>query len=306
MNEKKLIMPVNTTIIENPLRGGENSLKDQMVAMGTLLAKAHKALSKTEYKLLIMCLTKINWSKTENKNEVELDKKEISEILGIAQDSSMSAELRKMFMELMKHSMISWEDPTDKEIYEDGFLITNRRSTRGSIVVKFNPDYMPLLENLLKDKDFITIWANDIYNFDSKYSYLLFEELRLHCDTTKTNYRVYSTRQLKELFGIPKDGKGSYMHDVPNKKTGEKVSTFDRSNFEKYVLDVAIKEINEGQMVQILPSLESKGKCYIKVKKNGYIVGYQFKYYVRTKVVDAIECNDEQLERQMNLSDYGL
>lgn len=296
MEDQKLYFSENFEVITTNNTELMNSLENQMVAMGKALVRAKKNLSETEYKLLIMSLTKINWSKTEHVNEVELDKKEIAEVLGIAQDKNLSIKLRKMFFNLSAHSQICF-DKSDGE-WEDGVLIINRRSTKGSIIVRFNDYYMPLLSNLLKDKDFVTIWANDIYKFESTYAYMLFEELRLHCDTSRTNWRTYTTKQLKELFGIPQTGKGSYMHYDAQK--GKDV--FDRSNFEKKVLDTAINEINKGQMVNILPIIGSaeikKGKCYEKIKKNGFVEGYRFKYVVKTNTKPPCGYDEDEIEGQ--------
>lgn len=279
----------------------QNSLYNRMVAVGKALMRASKDMSMTEYKVLMMALTKMNWAKGDQTNVVELDKIEVCEVLRLNYDGSdRSRELRKIFQALVKHSFVEM-DGEDKEEWDDGFLLTRMRSTRGSILLYFGEQFMPLLTDLMKDKDFVTIWANDIYKFNSVYSYLLFEELRLHSDTSKTNWRTYSTKQLKELFGIPKDGKGSYMHY--SKKDGKEV--FDRSNFEKYVLDMAIEEINKGQMVKILPIPDSaeakKGKCYEKVKRNGYVAGYMFKYWVRTRTMPPVM---DQLPGQMNINDF--
>lgn len=284
MDNQELYLSENYEVIPRPIEC--NSLANQMVAMGKALMKAKKKMSMEERKLLIMALTKIKWSKKENPMEVVLSKVEVAEMLGWNYDSSeRSRYVRKLASNLMKHSMIQI-DGKDKEEWDDGFLVPRFRSTKGDVHIFFAEQFRPLLEDLTKDKDFVTIWANDIYGFNSVYAYLLFEELRLHCDTERTNWRNYSTKELKELFGIPKDGKGSYMHF--DKKKGKNV--FDRTNFEKKVLDVAIEEINRGHMLQILPFIgmeataEKPNKLYAKIKKNGFVSDYQFKYVVRTRI----------------------
>lgn len=295
--ENELYYDENFSVVSRP-EDLKNSLENQLVAMGKALMRAKKNLTETEYKLLIICLTKINWSKDEKINELELDKKEISDVLHMPQDKNLSVNLRRIFTNMMKNSMISFTRSDDE--YEDGMLVKSIRSTRGSMLVKLNEDYIPLLSNLLKDRDFVTIWSNDIYSFNSKFAYLLFEELRLHCNTQQTNWRTYSTKELKELFGIPKTGKGSYMRS-------EESGGFNRNMFEKQVLDVAIDEINEGQMIKILPILGSKeikkGKCYEKIKKNGYIVGYQFKYMVKSQIKKIIIDSDD-IPGQATIEDF--
>lgn len=310
MENQELYLADNYEVVTRPIEC--NSLENQMVAMGKALVRAKKQMTLEERKLLIMALTKIKWSKKENPMEVVLSKIEVAEVLNWKYDASeRSRYIRKLAANLMRHSMIQI-DGTDKDEWDDGFLVPRFRSTKGDVHIFFAEQFRPLLENLTKDKDFVTIWANDIYGFNSIYAYLLFEELRLHCDTSKTNWRTYSTKELKELFGIPKDGKGSYMHF--DKAKGKDV--FDRSNFEKYVLDVAIEEINRGQMLQIRPFIgmeataEKPNKLYAKIKKNGFVTGYQFKYEVRTKIEPTEEqklnmaqsaAYEDQLPGQMRL-----
>ena len=260
-----------------------NSLENQMIAMGKALMRAKKTMTLEERKLLVMAMTKIKWAQVDNDITVELSKIEIADIMRWSVDASdRSTRIRKLANSLSEHSMIRI-DGIDKGQWDDGVLIprVNCRK-KGSIKVYFAEQFRPLLENLTKDKDFVTVWANDIYGFNSVYAYLLFEDLRLHCDTRRTNWRTYTTKELKELFGIPKEGAGSYMRV----KDG-----FNRSEFERKVLDVAVTEINKGQMIQIQPfsGMEAKkdkpnsyDKLYAKIKKNGRIAGYQFKYVVRT------------------------
>lgn len=289
MDSRELFFDENHQVIPKPKT--ENSLQNQMVAMGKALVRARKNMSIEERKLLIMAMTKINWSKTENELVVCLSKLEISEVLNWKIDSSdRSTKVRNLATNLRRHSEICI-DGKDKDEWDDGFLVPRIHSTKGDIYIHFAEQFRPLLENLTKDKDFVTIWANDVYGFDSLYAYLLFEDMRMHCDTRQTNWRTYSTKELKDLFGISKDGKGSYMHY--DAKKGKEV--FDRSNFEKKVLDVAIEEINRGQMIKILPFVgmeatpEKPYKLYEKIKKNGYVTGYLFKYNVFTRQVKADE-----------------
>ena len=305
MGDQELYLAENYEVVTRPIEC--NSLENQMVAMGKALMRAKKQMTLEERKLLIMALTKIKWSKKENPMEVVLSKIEVAEVLNWKYDASeRSRYIRKLAANLMRHSLIQI-DGTDKDEWDDGFLVPRFRSTKGDVHIFFAEQFRPLLENLTKDKDFVTIWANDIYGFNSIYAYLLFEELRLHCDTSKTNWRTYSTKQLKDLFGIPKDGKGSYMHY--DKAKGKDV--FDRSNFEKKVLDVAIEEINRGQMLHIQPfvgmeaTVAKPNKLYAKIKKNGFVSGYQFKYVVYTSVSPSAEqsqamIEDEQLEHAAN------
>lgn len=279
---------------ENSLPGNlpieaKNSVVDEMTAVSRSLAKTQINWSPEEKKLFIMCLTQINWAKGGNSNVIELDKREIIEALGIQIDAHLQSHyLREAFRKLARDSEVHWTDPNDQEIWSDDFLILGRRSTRGKMYVTINPVFMPHLENLIKNTPYLTIWSTDVYGFKSRFSFALFEELRLHYDARyTTNYRTYSTKQLKDLFGL---GKDDYMR--PKEKGG-----FNRNLFEKRVLDVAVSEINRTQMMHILPNgTNSKGKplFYKKTKKNGFVTGYEFKYFLKTRIMpNEIHEDDE-------------
>lgn len=253
-----------------------NSLRNQMVAISKSLASTQIAWALEQRKLFYMCLTKIAWQKDGNNPEIKLDKQEITETLKLKLDRKHKNQyLRKAFSKLSDKSKVHWTDPNDSEIWMDGWLIVGVRSTRSEIIVMFNNYYMPHLQNLAQS--YITFLTDDIYSFKSRFSYILFHELRLHCDTRRTNLRTYTTMQLKELFGLSKD---DYV-----RKDGK----FDRYSFEKKVLDVAIEEINHTQMIQIqpLPEMEATpkkpNKLYEKIKKGGLVVGYRLKYIVKVK-----------------------
>lgn len=254
----------------------QNSLQNQIVAISKSLARNQINWTLEQRKLFYMCLTKVAWSKDSNNPEITLDKKEIIEVLGLQLDSKHRSQyLRSAFKKLKANSGVHWTDPNDSEIWEDGALIRRVRSTRGEIVVLFDDYYMPLLQNLAQS--YVTFLTDDVYGFKSTFSYVLFHDLRLNCDTRKTNWRDYTTKQLKELFGLSKD---DYMR---------KDGTFDRSNFEKYVLDTAIEEINKTKMIHIQPFMgmvatkDKPYKLYEKIKKHGLVVGYRLKYDVRVK-----------------------
>lgn len=244
-----------------------NTLYKQLVAISKPLAKAENNWTLIQKKLFIMCLTKIKWTEKNNSNIVQLDKKEIKEALGLKiNDNDLSRQLRREFQGLATKALIRWTDPADKKNWKDGFLIINWASYRGYMEVTFNPVYMNHLENLVNNLPFITIWSNDIYSFKSDFSYRLFMELRNNYDTRYLhNVRIYSTKQTKDIFGLEKD---DYMR---------KDGTFNRSMFEKKVINRAITEINAGDMIQILHPAAQKNKS------GGKVSGYRFDYVVRTK-----------------------
>lgn len=264
----------------------ENSLKNQMVAMAKCLAKTQIKWSVNQKKLFTMMLTQINWSKSGNSNVIKLDKKEIIDSLKLEIDETdRSSFLRKEFKKMMTNSMVSWTSPEDKDVWSDDLLITGFSSKKYEVFVTINQKFMPLLENLVGQYHFVTMWSNDIYSFKSRFTFALFEELRINYDNRYfSNERDYSTKQLKELFGLSKN-------DYMNSSSGK----FDRFNFEKKTLNVAIEEINAGEMMTIIK--------VDKIKKNGRVVSYRIKYTVKTRTtptqaqLDAMR-EDENFEKE--------
>ena len=59
----------------------------------------------------------------------------------------------------------------------------------------------------------------------------------------------WGIKALKEMFDIPKEGKGSYMRA----KGG-----FDRSNFEKYVIDPLCDDLAKCKMIQLVIQPDGK------------------------------------------------
>lgn len=261
----------------------KNSLENKLVAISNSLAKSQIEWTITEKKLFVMVLTKLVWKDTINEKEIELDKKEIMEVLGTpTAEKNTSLWLRKQFKSMVRKSMISWTDPNDSEIYEDGMLFTLARSTRGKMYVTINEVYKPHLEMLINNYTFFL--ADDVYGFKSSFAYDLFKVLNMLYDKrTWKNKRDFSTKQLKELFGLSKD---DYMR--PKEKGG-----FDRYNFEKYCVKRAVDEINNGEMVQIWN--------WGKTKKGGHVMGYFFEYSVKTKRERPVTDND--IDGQIDLFD---
>lgn len=90
----------------------------------------------------------------------------------------------------------------------------------------------------------------------------------------------WGIKALKEMFDIPKEGKGSYMRA----KGG-----FDRSNFEKYVIDSLCDDLAKCKMIQLV--IQPDGKLYEKVKNGNRVQGYRFYWTLsqRPAVAEAHE-----------------
>ena len=261
--------------VRQELSKDENMLSNKIVAMSNQLAKSQIRWTMTQKKLFVAVISQLRWRKLGNSTEIVILKKDVAEKLGVNYDSTdLSRYLRNEFKKMVKKSFVEWENPfaeNEKDIeYECGFLFTNYRSTRNECVVKINPEFMPHLEGLLNNYMFFL--SEDVYNFKSGFSFDLYKHLQVLYDNRYfVNVKLFTTKQLKDIFGLSKE-------DYTNKKTKK----FDRYNFEKYTIEVAVREINE--------SYKNGGMMHInkweKKKVNGFVKGYVFEYVVRQK--DAI------------------
>lgn len=264
-----------------------NKLDKKVIAMSNQLAKSQINWTITQKKLFTMILSQLHWRKAGNPTEIELTKKDIMELLKSDIDTNhASLYLRKEFKKLIKNSMVEWENPEDAENFECGFLLTKYITTRNKVFVYINPEFMPHLEFLLKN--FTMLLSSDVYNFHSGFSFDLYKALMLHHRKIYlVNHHTFTTKELKTIFGLKKT-------DYTSKSSGR----FDRYNFEKRTIAVAVREINEswndGGMLYI--------KSWEKVKRNGMVEGYKFYFIAKTKPDDDIIIEQDGTEPDMQMT----
>lgn len=247
-----------------------------LIAISKTLARAKDGMSMQEKKLMAICLSKIEWKNVANNLEIWMDKEEIMELLGSTIDSSdRSTYLRKLAQETVRHSELHFSGE-DKDEWEDMPLFTRRKSTKNQLMMELYQGAADLVQGL--ECEYITLFLRDILRFDSNIdglrAYTLYEHLRMNSDNRRTNTRIISTKEFKELFNIPKDGKGSYMRE----KGG-----FDRANFEKRVIEPVLKMLGACEHVV----LHERGRkpngeriYYTKIKKHGLVQGYELMYTI--------------------------
>ena len=140
-------------------------------------------------------------------------------------------------------------------------------SLKNQFRIKYDDEYLKLFSNL-KDGEYITLWSSDILNMSSPRSIDFYEYLREHTDTREeVNRGIVSIKFLKEMFNIPKEGKGSYMRDGKN-------GGFNRAGFEKYVIDPLFEDLAKCKMIE--PVKQANGKYYEKIKSGNRVTGYVF------------------------------
>lgn len=263
----------------------DEDLHEQIIAMdNTLINKATKFTAE-EQRLFYITLASIK--PNQKGNEIEIDKKAMMNMLGFTSHHYYS-RIRPMFIKLMQKSMICFGDD---EIFDDGFLFSRVRTTKHKVYITVAEHYIPLLIELAPG--FTRLLSDDAISFKSKYSMLLYQQLM------RWNIRGIfgaTTKQLKTLFGMTKE---DYVYN----------GAFNRALFEKYTINIAVKDINE------------KSKCicnlrYEKKKKGNRIQGYVFYWdymdlnefrptYKDLKTVEQQPMNHtEQMELEEFLKEY--
>lgn len=248
-----------------------------LIAVSKVFAKSIKQMNLKEWKTFVYALTQIKWTE-QNKHFVRIDKKALANVIGIHSDPDhLSQDLRRAIGKLPVHSFIEIQNNTD---WISGCFISQVACYKNIVRITFADAYMPLFEELNKERNYITMWAEDLFKMRSERSILFYEDLRLHSDTRATNSRIYSTRDLKQLFSIPKEGKGAYM-----KSNGH----FNRTEFENKVIHPLCDDLENCAMIKLVR--QADGKPFAKVKKHGYVVGYEFTWDCSTHpaVADATE-----------------
>jgi hypothetical protein len=261
----------------------EMEIPENLFAVSKIFARARKQMSLAEMKTLVYCLTEVKW-KEQAPNLIYLDKKTLANILGIHSDTNhLSVDVYDNIKDMPKHSLLEFSDK-DKGFFDTGFLINRVTMLKNRVRVKFDDEYLQLFSNL--EKDYITMWSTDIFQMSSERSIEFYEQLRLNTDTREeVNQAEVGIKWFKELFNIPKDGKGSYMRA----KGG-----FNRTEFERKVIDPLCADVAKCRMINLV--LQADGKYYEKMKKNGRVEAYRFNwtYTSHPRVASAQEVKQIQ------------
>lgn len=259
-----------------------------MIAVSKVFSAAIKQMNLKEWKTFVFALTKIRWKET-NSRLAHLPKWELVDILGIKSDpTDVTEHLKRDIGGLPKHSFIEIDDK-DRDFWESGVVVTRTRCYKDFVLVCFNEDYMPLFQELDRERNYVTLWSEDLFKMTSERSILFYESLRLHSDTRMTNTRIYGIRDLKRMFGIPMDGKGSYM-----RKDGH----FDRPAFERYVIDPICRDLEKCAMINL--HILDDGKPWRKVKYHGRVRGYEFAWDVTDRPAVATAAEVARLKEKID------
>lgn len=261
---------------------------ERLFAVSRIFARARKEMSLAEQKTFVYALSEMKFTEAAKTNYVRLDKKTLANVLGIHSDiDHLSKDLFDEIKNLPRHSYITIADK-DLDFYTSGFVVTNITSFKNIVRIKFEDDYLGLFTNLTKD--YITMWSTDIFKMSSKRSVQFYEFLRQNSDTRhRVNTIGLGIRALKEMFDIPKEGKGSYMRA----KGG-----FNRTEFEKKVIEPLCADLAKCKMINLI--VQPDGKFYEKVKRGNRVDGYRFYWSVSSHPAVASASEIVELQERVD------
>ena len=236
----------------------DNMFNDALVVISNLIARASTKWTLEETKLFLCSVSRI---KTRNNDcWVTMSKKDIAEKLEI--DPTNRSKMRDMFKRVMLKSYIQIDGETEDE-WDDGCLITQIKSTKKDISVRFNDMYIPLLDQL--SSHFTEFYIDYVKDFTRLSSYNLYVYL---CSWQDSNYQVQNKKiakkDLPKIFNLKE---GEYWRNY-----GKENAKFHFADFEKKVLNPAIEEINK------LKSCDMHILSCDKVKNGKFVLGYDIHY----------------------------
>ena len=189
-------------------------------------------------------------------------------MVGINSDiDHLSENLNRSIGEMPKHSFLRFSDK-DKGMYLNGNFVRTVAMFKNVVRIRLEEEFLGLFGNL--ETNYLTMWSEDVFRMKTERAILFYEFLRDNSDTRlPINKGTVSIRKFKELFDIPKDGKGSYMTSDGH---------FARTHFERKVIDPVCEELSKTKMINLI--LQPGGEYYEKVKSGGKIIAYRFYWTV--------------------------
>ncbi len=264
----------------------EVEVKPNLFAVSRIFAEAHKQMNIAEYKAFTYALSHIDWTKPCPETFI-LDKKELACVLGINSDPDhLSQHLKRAIGQMPRHSFIEFDDK-GKDFYVSGNFVRTLAMFRNVVRIKVEDEFFGLfgsLDGKTEVTKYITMWSGDIFKMKSERSVLFYELLRDNSDTRLTvNEGTVSIRKFKEIFDIPKEGKGSYM-------TAD--GHFKRTHFEQYVIDPICEELAKTDMIRLV--IQSDGKYYEKKKQGNRITAYKFQWILSDPKPQAAQIEEKE------------
>ena len=265
----------------------EGEVKPNLFAVSRVFAEARKQMTLSEYKTFVYALSNIKW-KDKCPDTLYLDKKEVAKLVGINSDiDHLSENLNRSIGKMPKHSFLKFSDK-HKGMYLNGNFVRTIAMFKNVVRIRLEEEFLGLFGEL--ESNYITMWSGDVYQMKSERSIAFYELLRNNSDTRlDVNCAELGVKALKDLFDIPKEGKGSYLN-----KDGH----FARTHFEKYVIDPLCDDLKNCRMICLI--LQADGKAYEKVKKGNKVIAYRFYWTLTTHPAVATAAEVQQIQERVD------
>lgn len=265
--------------------------------------------SKTQKQLFLLVLEQLDWTRRDNKTLIELDNQEVALRMGWEYSYENERKIKQVIeaeiTDMWNNSKIELRDPISGSWYKDHVISTaggNALKTFVSISPWFINHFQGMYQlSAQTGASFPVLMSTDVLSFKSSLTYNFYLKLRLEGVTGgPINTKELSDYDIKNILQIDKD---AYMRvsEVLNKATGKKElkRKIDRNNFEKYVLNVVLEDINKSETIQIIKSPD--GKLFEKIKIRGKVAKYRIRY--RIFDVKTIKKHREYLIKKLSKED---
>lgn len=231
----------------------KNRYDNQKVVVSNKIARSKNNLTILEEKLLFIMISQLN-PYGQNETTIKLHIKDLAQKLGLNSTSAYD-DIKQKIISLMSKSFADFLIDGNERY---GYIIYNAERKRYDeyLSIDINPRMMPYLENLAMH--YTQMNLDPIVQFSSKHTLSLYKYLSSWAWNHYHRAIAFSTKEIKEVFGLSKE-------DYTRKD-----GTFDRYNFEKRVISVAVDEINAKVDTWIL--------SWDKHKLNKQVRGYKFEW----------------------------
>ncbi len=245
--------------IKQPILTYPNSLEDALVIVSNMIARATTKWSLEETKMFLCFVSQVK--KRDKDNWVSISKNDLAEKLKI--DATNKPKMREMFRKMVSKSFIDFDGETEEE-WMSGVLLISMKSTKKDISIQFNPNYIPLLDQL--SSHFTEFYLDYVMDFKHMASYKLYVYLVSWAKYIigQTEHEIIPKNKIHQIFGLKES---DYWRNY-----GTENAKFDWKMFENKVLNPAIEEINT------LKSCDMHILACEKVKKGKYVLGYEIEY----------------------------
>lgn len=234
-------------------------------ALSNDFVRLPKNINTQPLKILGLILSKIDFTKDNrdlNGNVIiECTLSEIRRACGVSTKDTNYEYYKEIIKSLIKSSYVEGTvNGVDIMGYAVPWVTSVPEAENITFKFKLFQEFLPYFQMLASN--YTVIELEQAKRFKSRFSYTLYMNLLSWREYNKECFRFYTTKQLKEMFGLAED---DYC-----KKNGK----FDRKNFEKYTIDVAISEINKLTHLKVM---------YKKNYKNRQVANYQFNFIEYSK-----------------------